>query len=151
MSELHAAAESARRFLDAVLWGKHLEVWALLSPAAKSASLAVAERNGLDVLVAARGRAGTWTDQEADNLLTDLVRGLRADLASVELADIIVGEPLVKGDFVGIGVTLAMTVPSLLPDDVTGGEGWAAGTIDLVLTPAGWLIDRLNARRVWQP
>ncbi len=151
MSGSHAAAESARRFLDAVQWGEHHDLWALLSPAAKSASLAVAERNGLDALVAARARAGTWTDQEADNLLADLVRGLRADLASVEVADIIVGEPLVDGYVVGISVTVAMTVPSLLPDAVTGGEGWAAGTIDMVHTPTGWLVDRLNARRVWRP
>lgn len=154
MTAAHPATESARRFLDAVLWGKHLEVWAMLSTAARSTGIALAERKGLDAVVAARARAGTWTEAEADELLTDLVRGLRTDLAAVELAEIIVGEPLLDGDLsaddqpAGTRVKVPMSVPSLLPPELTGGEGWAAGTIDMVRTPAGWFVDRLDARRV---
>ena len=132
-------------------------------PAARSAALAVAERNGLDAIVAARARAGTWTEQEADGLLADLIRGLRADLGAVDMSNITVADPEVSADpAVHPSVhplahrlegraTVALSVPSLLPAELTGGEGWAAGTIDLVETETAWLVNRLNARRVPRP
>lgn len=151
MSSPHSVAGVAREFLDAVLWGEHLKVWQLMSGAARSAALAVAERNGLDALVAARARAGTWTDGEADVLLTDLVKGLRADFGGVDLSKIAIADPEVVTGPAGARATVALSVPSLLPTQLTGGEGWAAGTIDLIETSTGWLVDHLNARRVQRP
>ena len=143
----HPAADAARRFLDAVIWNEHLTAWELLSPAARSTALMVAERNGLDALVAARARAGTWAPDEADALLGDLVRGLRADLADVELASIAVGDATMEPDGRGSVATVLLSVPSLLPAVLTGGDAWAAGTIELVDTVDGWRVDRLRARR----
>ena len=146
-----SAAHVARQFLDAVLWGEHLNVWQLMSGVARSAALAVAERNGLDAIVATRARAGTWTDGEADELLTDLVKGLRADLGGVDLSNITTADVEISMHPAGARATVALSVPSLLPTELTGGEGWAAGTIELVETATGWLVDRLNTRRVQRP
>ncbi len=151
MNGRHPATRIAREFLDAILWGEHSKVWQLLSSAARSAALAVAERNGLDAIVAARARAGTWTAAEADELLSDLIKGLRADLGAVDISQIAVAEPDVGRRPFGTRVTVALSVPSFLPASVTGGEGWSAGTIELVEADIGWLVDRLDARRVQRP
>ena len=139
--------DTARRFIDAIVWGEHLIVWELLSPMARRAAIAIAERNGHDVLASARARNGTWTPQEADQLLGDLVRGLRVDLAAVDPAAILVGEATTLVGPTGLMATVELTVPSLLPPALTGGDDWAAGHIELVETDAGWLVERLVSRR----
>lgn len=151
MSIAHPSILAAQRFLDAVLWGEHLEVWVLLSPAARGAALSVAERNGLDPVAAARGRSETWSDAEKGALLADLVRGLRADLDAVDISCITVDSVEILEHPTESRTVVTLSVPSLLPSTVTLGEGWAAGSIELVRIGPSWFVDRLRSRRIQRP
>ena len=81
-------ATVATRFLNAILWGEHLQVWELLSPAGREHVLEAGARRGLDPLQAQRLRLGTSPLEERDSFLTGLVHGLRVDFASVPLEDV---------------------------------------------------------------
>ena len=79
------AIDVAREFVDAVVWGEHLKVWDLLGLEARTTVLKVASNRGMDEALMARLRDGTASTAERDEFLTDLVNGLRADLAGNDL------------------------------------------------------------------
>ncbi len=76
-----APEETARAFVDAVVWGEHNRVWDLLASAGRTTVLKVAANRGMDELLVARLRDGTASSAERDEFLADLVNGLRADLS----------------------------------------------------------------------
>ena len=76
-----APEETARAFVDAVVWGEHNRVWDLLALAGRTTVLKVAANRGMDELLVARLRDGTASSAERDEFLADLVNGLRADLS----------------------------------------------------------------------
>jgi hypothetical protein len=80
-----APIEAARAFVDAVVWGEHRKVWDLLGLEGRTTVLKVASNRGMDDALVARLRDGTAGDGERDEFLTDLVNGLRADLAGNDL------------------------------------------------------------------
>jgi hypothetical protein len=77
--------ETARVFVDGVIWGDHLVVWNLLGLEGRTTVLRIAGDRGMDEALVARLRDGTAADAERDEFLTDLVNGLRADLAGNDL------------------------------------------------------------------
>ncbi len=77
--------ETARAFVDAVVWGEHQKVWDLLGIEARTTVLKVASNRGMDEALVARLRDGTASPAERDEFLADLVNGLRADLAGNDL------------------------------------------------------------------
>ena len=77
--------DTAREFVDAVVWGEHLKVWSLLGIEARTTVLKVASNRGMDEGLVARLRDGTASDPERDEFLIDLVNGLRSDLAGNDL------------------------------------------------------------------
>jgi hypothetical protein len=77
--------DTAREFVDAVVWGEHLRVWELLGLEARTTVLKVASNRGMDEALMARLRDGTASVAERDEFLTDLVNGLRADLSGNDL------------------------------------------------------------------
>jgi hypothetical protein len=80
-----APDETARAFVDAVVWGEHNRVWDLLGLEGRTTVLKVATNRGMDELLVARLRDGTASRAESDEFLADLVNGLRADLAGNDL------------------------------------------------------------------
>ncbi|MFN2606815.1 MAG: hypothetical protein ABR511_02785 [Acidimicrobiales bacterium] len=80
-----APEQTARAFVDAVVWGEHRRVWDLLGLEGRTTVLKVAANRGMDEVLVARLRDGTASDAERDEFLTDLVNGLRADLAGNDL------------------------------------------------------------------
>lgn len=129
-------AEVAGRFLQAIVWGEHVAVWEMLSPAGREAVLAAGERRGLDPLQAQRLRLGTSPHVERDTFLTGLVRGLRVDFANVAIEEtrpVDDGVPLDDGS-----VEVALECPASF-----GSGGWAAGTVVLSQHRGAWLVDRL--------
>ena len=80
-----SAVETARQFVDAVVWGDHLKVWELMGLEARTTVLKVASNRGMDEGLMARLRDGTASVAERDEFLTDLVNGLRADLSGNDL------------------------------------------------------------------
>lgn len=80
-----APDETARAFVDAVVWGEHNLVWDLLGTEARTTVLKVAVSRGMDEQLAARLRDGTASGPEREEFLADLVNGLRNDLAGNDL------------------------------------------------------------------
>ena len=80
-----APDETARTFVDAVIWGEHNLVWDLLGVEARTTVLKVAVSRGMDEALAARLRDGTASGPEREEFLADLVNGLRNDLAGNDL------------------------------------------------------------------
>lgn len=138
----HPAVEVARRYLEAIVWGQHLTVWELLSPAGRDVVLEAGSRRGLDAVQAARIRQGTSEPAEQDAFLTGLVHGLRVDFASVDLENV---SPL--NDVVELADgchQVGLECPATFGDG-----GWAAGS--MVLSEhrssdgaVSWLVDRIN-------
>ncbi len=80
-----SALETAREFVDAVVWGEHLKVWDLMGLEARTTVLKVASDRGMDEALVARLRDGTASSAEREEFLADLINGLRADLAGNDL------------------------------------------------------------------
>jgi hypothetical protein len=77
--------DTARAFVDAVIWGDHKMVWDLLGIEGRTTVLRIAGDRGMDEALVARLRDGTAAPAERDEFLADLVNGLRADLAGNDL------------------------------------------------------------------
>ena len=84
-AEGRSPVDTAREFVDAVVWGDHRKVWDLMGLEARTTVLKVASNRGMDEALVARLRDGTAADAERDAFLVDLINGLRADLAGNDL------------------------------------------------------------------
>jgi hypothetical protein len=80
-----SAMDTARAFVDAVVWGEHLKIWELMGLEARTTVLKVASNRGMDEGLVARLRDGTASVAERDEFLADLLNGLRADLSGNDL------------------------------------------------------------------
>ena len=142
MTESPSVVDVARSFVLAVAWGEHRTVWALLGIDARKTVLRVALARGMDDVLAGRLRDETAAPQEYDEFLTDLVNGLRADLAGADL-DAPVFQ--VVEDAVDDGhaaVVLATATPAELARH--GVDNLPVATIDLVFEEDGWKIARVD-------
>lgn len=138
------AAEAAKDFLHAIVWGEHHRVWALLGPEARDRVLGAATRRGMDAVAASRAREGTWGVEEADVFLTSLLRGLRVDLSGADLELIeVVDEPEAQSDG---SLRFRLESTTLLPAELTGGANWAAGALIIGRDVEGWRVRALEPR-----
>ena len=80
-----APDDTARAFVDAVIWGDHRRVWDLRGLEGRTTVLRIAGDRGMDEALVARLRDGTAAEGERDEFLSDLVNGLRSDLAGNDL------------------------------------------------------------------
>lgn len=135
------ALDTARRFVDAVAWGEHRTVWDLLGSEGRTTVLRIAVNRGMSEALSARLRDGTTAQGEEHEFLTDLVNGLRADLAGTDLDSLIFDVepgPVEPGR---LHVMLSSPVHANL-----GVAGLPVGTIELVETDDGWRVERLLPR-----
>ena len=138
-----SAREAAVTFLRAIIWGEHTVIWKLLSPSGREVALSVACSNGLDRVVAGRIENGLADPTELDEFLAQLLRGLRRDLRSVNISEVVVSSVDEGVDERSDQVAVAtLQVPSAMP----GSDGWAAGELDLSRIATGWAVDRLRPR-----
>jgi hypothetical protein len=137
------AVEAARRFVEAVAWGEHRTVWDLLSPDGRAVVLRVATNRGMDAALGARLREGQATRGEEETFLTDLVNGLRADLAGTDLdtLEIEAGPGPAEPD--REWVLLVAPVAAEL-----GVPGLPVGTLEMVHLSNTWRVERLSPRVV---
>ena len=129
--------ETAREFVDAVVWGEHRKVWDLLGLEARTTVLKVASDRGMDDGLVARLRDSTASEAERDEFLADLITGLRADLAGNDLDALEYeedAEPMEAGR-----ARVVIMVP------VAGGFGGnlPVGSVELATEEAEWRIQRL--------
>jgi hypothetical protein len=127
----------ADRFVQAIVWGEHVVVWAMLSEAGREHVLEAGGRRGLDPLQAQRIRQGTSPQDELDSFLTGLVHGLRVDFAAVPLDDVRSEAPTVPEG--AVALELALHCPAAF-----GADSWAAGSILLSRSENTWLVDRVR-------
>lgn len=134
------ATLAARTFVEAIAWGEHRTVWELLGPEGRKTVLRVAVKNGMDDAMAARLRDGTAGAAESDEFLSELVDGLRADLAGNSLDDLEYSADA-EHEPGQVRVLLTAPVPPLL-----GPVGLPVGSVELAFTDGVWLVERLTPR-----
>ncbi len=135
------ALDAARRFVQAVAWGEHRTVWSLLGREGRSTVLRIAVTRGMDEALSARLRDGTTSSGEEHQFLTDLVNGLRADLAGTDLDGLdydIEPGPAEPGR---LHVMLSAPVHANL-----GVAGLPVGTLEMVEADGAWVVERLLPR-----
>lgn len=131
------AVKAAEEFVTAIVWGDHRLVWELLSLDGRATVLGVASARGMDEGQAARLREGNASESETTEFLTDLVNGLRADLAGNDL-DHLVYEPGPPSAEPG-RAAVVMLVPLYPP---LGGT-LPVGTVELVTEVGAWKVERM--------
>jgi hypothetical protein len=144
MTGAPSVVDVARSFVLAVAWGEHRTVWALLGVAARREVLQVALTRGMDDVLASRLRAETAAPHEYDEFLTDLVNGLRADLAGADFDAPIFQVIEGAGDCGHAAVVLATATPAELAKH--GIDSLPVATIDLVFEGDRWKIARVAPR-----
>ncbi len=135
------ALDTARRFVDAVAWGEHRTVWDLLGREGRATVLRIAVNRGMSEALSARLRDGTTSQGEEHEFLTDLVNGLRADLAGTDLDSLIFDIEPGPVEPERLHVMLSSPVHANL-----GVAGLPVGTIELVELDGRWAVERLLPR-----
>lgn len=135
-----AAVKAAREFVGAVAWGEHSRVWDLLGSEGRRVVLRIASERGMADILAARIRGGTAADSERDRFLSDLVNGLRADLAGTDLDALRYWADEEAADPERTWVVLMAPLPAALGGEVP------VGTVELSQGEDGWLVERLIPR-----
>jgi len=135
----------ADRFIQAIVWGEHSVVWAMLSESGRELVLESGSRRGLDPLQAQRIRLGTSPQDELDSFLTGLVHGLRVDFAAVPLDEVRADPPTTPAAASEDTPEEAEVVEVFLFCPAAFGEDrWAAGSVLLSRAEGTWLVDRVN-------
>lgn len=134
------ATLAAQSFVEAIAWGEHRRVWELLGPEGRKTVLRVAVRNGMDEPLAARMRDGTAGPGESEEFLSELVEGLRADLAGNNLDDLEYSADAehAPGE---VRVVLTAPIPPLL-----GPVGLPVGSVEMAFVDGTWVVERLTPR-----
>ncbi len=137
------AAEAARTFIQAVVWGEHHLVWQMLSNEAQRVVMGIATTRGMPEALAARLRDGTATQAELDQFRGDLVNGFRADLLGTD-ADTVEYE-VDEAIFEPNTARVILVVP--VPDPVLG-RGLPTASLELSREGASgeWRVERLVRR-----
>jgi len=132
-----SALDIAREFVDAVVWGEHNKVWELMGLEARTTVLKVAADRGMDEALVARLRDGTSSTAERDEFLTDLVNGLRADLAGNDLDALVYEEDPEPPEPDRARVVL------LVPVAIGFGGNLPVGSVELAIEEGEWRVQRL--------
>lgn len=137
-----SALETARAFVDAVVWGEHLKIWELMGLEARTTVLKVASDRGMDEGLVARLRDGTASVAERDEFLADLLNGLRADLSGNDLDALEYEEDAEPPEPGRARVVISVPVA------VGFGGNLPVGSVELATEPsttgeAAWRIERL--------
>jgi hypothetical protein len=136
-------AQVAERFVAAVAWGEHFQVWDMLSSEAQHLVLRVAVTRGMDDHLAGRLRDGTAMATERDAFLGDLVNGLRTDLRGCDL-DTLLYEPDVDAEGQGSDRTgILLLAPTV---DPRLGPPLPVASVELVREGGRWRVETLRPR-----
>lgn len=135
--KLEDATTTASAFIEAVVWGEHNKVWELLASSGRTEVLEVATKRGMDEALAERLGSGTGSPAETNEFLTDLLNGLRSELAGNDLDHLSFELDATRSG--GGRAKVVMHVP-LHPG--LGGT-LPIGTIDLATEGSAWRVERL--------
>lgn len=135
----------SRSFVHAVAWGEHRTVWELLAREGRKTVLRVALGRGMDDVLASRLREDCAEPHELDAFLTDLVNGLRADLAGADL-DTVGFEPSDAATTDARAVSILLTTPTAPEIARHGIESLPIATLELVVEDSTWRVARIAPR-----
>ncbi len=144
MTVTDAALSSSRSCIHAVAWGEHRTVWELLALDGRKAVLRVALGRGMDDVLASRLREDRAEPDELDAFLSDLVNGLRSDLAGADL-DTLGFEPAPPSGDTG-ATTVVLTTPTAPEIARYGIESLPIATLELVTEDDTWRVAGLTPR-----
>ncbi len=144
MSEATTPEDAAKAFVDAVAWGEHHTVWDLLSADGRSLVLRVGAMRGMDEGLNARLGEGTAATAEREEFLTDLVSGLRNDLAGNDLDNVEV-ERVDDGAAESAPGRAKVLLVSPLPA-VLGLPGLPMAEVEMAEEAGQWRVDKLRPR-----
>lgn len=133
----------AEAFFTALKGGDARALWDLFSETARAFIINIGHERGMEFDLASQIRAGTAADDEMDGFLSDLMAGLRHDLAGVDLNRVALeakAEP---------EAPMQMRVNYLVPlgPEIAGLQtAIPAGSLLLSLGDDGWKVERLIPR-----
>ena len=134
----------AKTFVDAVAWGEHHTVWDLLSSEGRHVVLRVGATRGMDQALAMRLGDDTASAVEREEFLTDLVTGLRADLAGNDLDNLDAERIEDDSDPADPGrarVLLVLPLP-----DILAVPGLPVAEVEMVQETGQWRVEKLLPR-----
>lgn len=134
----------AKTFVDAVAWGEHHLVWDLLSSDGRHVVLRVGAARGMDEELATRLGNGTASEVEHEEFLTDLVSGLRADLAGNDLDNLDaerIDDDSAPGEPGRARVLLVLPLP-----DILAIPGLPVAEVEMVQETGQWRVEKLLPR-----
>ena len=127
----------AEDFIEAVVWGDHSKVWELIGTAGRSEVLEVATKRGMDEGMAARLAIDNGSPAETREFLTDLVNGLRSELAGNDLDHITYEVDQAQSEAGRAAIRMFVPLHQLL------GGTLPIGTLFLVPETDIWRVERL--------
>ena len=134
----------AKTFVDAVAWGEHHTVWDLLSSEGRHVVLRVGATRGMDQDLATRLGDDTASAVEREEFLTDLVTGLRADLAGNDLDNLDaerMDDDSAPVDGGRVRVLLVLPLP-----DILAVPGLPVAEVEMVEETGRWRVEKLLPR-----
>ena len=134
----------AKTFVDAVAWGEHHLVWDLLSSDGRQVVLRVGAARGMDQDLASRLGKGTASDVEHEEFLTDLVSGLRADLAGNDLDNL--DAERIDDDTAPVEPGRARVLLVLPLPDILAIPGLPVAEVEMVQETGQWRVEKLLPR-----
>ena len=134
----------AKTFVDAVAWGEHHTVWDLLSSEGRHVVLRVGAARGMDQDLATRLGDGTASDVEHEEFLTDLVSGLRADLAGNDLDNL--DAERIDDDSAPAEPGRARVLLVLPLPDILAIPGLPVAEVEMVQETGQWRVEKLLPR-----
>lgn len=138
-----APGDASQQFIHAVAWGEHHTVWELLALEGRKTVLRVALGRGMDDVLASRLREDRATPDELDAFLTDLVNGLRTDLAGADL-DALAFERAASED--PERATIVLTTPTAPEIARHGIDSLPVATLRLVVEDENWRVTSIEPR-----
>lgn len=131
------AVSTTADFVDAIVWGDHSKVWALIGTDGRTEVLDVATKRGMDEGLAARLISDSGSPGETNEFLVDLVNGLRAELAGNDLDHVTFELDGEQSTDARAAVTMFVPLHPLL------GGTLPIGTVFLAPEMGVWKVERL--------
>ncbi|MEW6153039.1 MAG: hypothetical protein AB1673_03480 [Actinomycetota bacterium] len=135
--DFEGALAAAEDFIEAVVWGEHHKVWELIGTDGRTEVLDVATKRGMDEGLAARLAADDASPAETSEFLTDLVNGLRSELAGNDLDSVTYEVDETAAEAPRAAVRMLVPLHKLL------GGTLPIGTLYLVPDAGTWKVERL--------
>lgn len=144
MSDGATPEHVAKAFVDAVAWGEHHTVWELLSKAGRDVVLRVGAMRGMDQALATRLGEGTAASAEREEFLTDLISGLRSDLAGNDLDNLEAERVEGNAEAPEAGHAKVLLVSPLPP--VLAIPGLPVAEVEMIEEAGQWRVNKLVPR-----